>query len=348
MAVFKVGLLFFQETFGKELLHRLRRISCHDAQNNKHIRIQAEHVPVQEINLESKSNYHLIIDRASHYFKYGIPYCMMQAFRGTRVINNPMSFHFFMERKDVGYFMIHHLGIKVPQTYLLPSCRTPFFRTEADFQYHRHFNWDEILEEVGFPCVLKPANGRGAHNVHICQEKGELMMRYQTSGSELMVLQKKVESPYPWLVRCLCIGPQIIPIAYIFRTEDQSEYLTQENFLPQTTLTKIIESARIINCAFGYEMNSVEFIIDHHGEPWAIDFNNPVPDGRVSALGDFWYERYLNLFSDLIIYYAENKNQSKADFLPKINSFSEIAKLSISPTEKYQMALDITRQYYKS
>jgi hypothetical protein len=346
MDVFRVGLLFFQETFGRELLHRLSHINCLHTNKKNHIRLQAEHIAVHEMNMNQAAEYDLLIDRASHYFKLGIPYCMMHAFQGVKVVNNPMSFHFFMERKDVGYYIAHNLGIKVPPTYILPTCRTPFFKSDEDFQYHKHFNWNEILAEVGFPCVLKPANGRGAHNVHICHEKGELMMHYQTSGSELMVLQKKVESPHPWLVRCLCIGRQIVPIAYIFRTGDQSEYLNKENFLPRKTINKIINSARIINRAFGYEMNSVEFVIDHEGEPWAIDFNNPVPDGRISALGEHWYNRYLELFTDFIIHCAENRDQNTTDFLPGINHFSEIARMSIPQKEKFQIALEAANQYY--
>jgi hypothetical protein len=111
-------------------------------------------------------------------------------------------------------------------------------------------------------------------------------------------------------------------------------------------MNKIIDSARIINRAFGYEMNSVEFVIDHEGEPWAIDFNNPVPDGRVSALGEHWYNRYLELFTDFIIHCAENKGRNTTDFLPGINHFSEIARMSIPQKEKFQIALEAANQYY--
>jgi carbamoylphosphate synthase large subunit len=256
-----------------------------------------------------------------------------------------MSFHYFIDRKDVGFYMAHQLGIKVPETYLLPCCKTPHFK-EQDFIYHKHFDWDKIIKDIGFPSILKPANGRGAINVNQCNNKMELMFYYQKSGTELMTLQKKVDSPYDWQVRCICLGKHILPCQYVFRKNDQAEYIDKEDFLPKETLRKVIDSTQIINRAFGYEMNSVEFIIDRDGEPWAIDFNNPVPDGRLSALGEFWYKKYQDAMVNMIIDAAkESQNQP---FLPEINQYADIARSNKTPTQKHRAALKIAKKYYNS
>jgi hypothetical protein len=254
-----------------------------------------------------------------------------------------MSFHYFIDRKDVGFYIAHHLGIKVPATYILPLCRTPHFK-EDDFCHHRYFEWDKIIESIGFPAILKPANGRGAMNVNQCNNKSELLHYYKQSGSELMTLQKKVDSPYEWQVRCICIGKTIMPCKYIFRTGDQSEYLEDTHFLSKEQERKIIDATRIINRCMGYEMNSVEFIIDQEGEPWAIDFNNPVPDGRHTALGEVWYQRYLAAMVQLVI--DSVKSGEKSPFVPKINGFAKIARKDIPIEKKFEKALKLANEYY--
>ena len=65
-----------------------------------------------------------------------------------------------------------------------------------------------------------------------------------------------------------------------------SRYFFEEAFLSAETGRKVLDYAKVINRAFGYEMNPIEFIIDRQGEPWAIDFNNPVPDSRREVLGE--------------------------------------------------------------
>ena len=125
---------------------------------------------------------------------------------------------------------------------------------------------------------------------------------------------------------------------------DMSEYIFDPDFLTPEQGKKIIESSRIINRAFGYEMNSIEFIIDKNGEPWAIDFNNPIPDGRANVLGPVFFNDYQNAFIERAIEIA--KYRPKYLFLPKLNEFSEIAQMKISKEEKFDLALAEANKYY--
>ncbi|PCJ20721.1 MAG: hypothetical protein COB02_04125 [Candidatus Cloacimonadota bacterium] len=345
MKTFRVGLIYFQEAFSKDLQYNL---SCQKTVINsdgEEVQIISEHISISEYNLDMKSNYDLILDRASHYFKLALSQFMMYAHQGTRIVNNPLSFHYFMERKDMGYYIAHQLGVNVPPTYVLPTCKTPHFENE-DFIHHQHFNWEKIIEEIGFPCFLKPANGRGARNVHHCRNRMELMTAYEGSGSEIMTLQSKVDSPHEWQIRCICLGKEILVCKYIFRDMDQSEYIVDDNFLSEESKQSIIDQTKVINRCMGYEMNSVEFFLDQEGIPWAIDFNNPIPDGRLEALGEFWYKKYQKATVQLILDAAyENK---PSNFIPEeINEYAKIAQMDCSKKEKFKIALKKANLYYE-
>jgi glutathione synthase/RimK-type ligase-like ATP-grasp enzyme len=342
MKDFNVGLLYFSNPFGDDLQNRLNNLEPFYNIENELIKVKAEHVSIHEVDIDYQTKYNMIIDRGSHIFKQGIGILMTYAFKGIYIINNPLSFHFFIDNKDVGYSIASALGINVPKTYILPPHTTPHFKPE-DFKYHKLFNWEKILDDIGFPCVIKPAAGRAAFNVNIAHNFDELIYYYNQSGETIMTVQKFVKSNYNWQIRCLCIGKEILPIKYIFRKMDASEYLTDKNFLTKEQEEYIINCCKIINRAFGYEMNSVEFFIDEEGIPWAIDFNNPIPDGRKHVLGEF-YEFYQNSLVKRVIEVA--KNEPKYLFLPNLNVFSEIAQMNTSKKNKFNLALNKANEYY--
>ena len=345
MQYFRVGMLYFQEPFSRELDYRVSQLHPIMDFQGQEIQILIEHIPIQEYGLDLPFKYDLVIDRASHYFKLGISMLMMLAHKGTKVVNNPFSFHYFIDRKDVGYHIAHQLGCNVPPTYVLPPCKTPFFK-EDDFVHHQLFDWETIIDEVGFPCFIKPANGRGARGVSKCNNRMELMEAYDKSGKDIMVIQSMVPSEFEWQVRCLCVGKSIEIAKYIFRDNDQSEYLEDENFLPPEIEKDIIEQSQVICRSMGYEMNSVEFFIDRSGKPWAIDFNNPIPDGRLEALGPMWYERYQNQMIQLILESAKNPHQP--DFIPNVNLYADISRENVSKEQRFKKALEAAKKYYEN
>lgn len=341
--IFYVGLLHFGELFSQELVERLNHLDILRDIHGKRVKIIADHIFIHEVSLDYKTKYHMIVDRGSHILKHAVGIFMAFAFKGIYLINNPLSFHYFISKKDVGYSIAHDLGINIPKTYILPSKITPSFK-QKDFLYHLNFNWDEICNAIGFPCYIKPADGRGAIGVNKVNNKEELLHYYNTSGTKIMTVQAEVPSPHNWHVRCLCVGKTIIPIKFIFQKHDQSKYIYEENFLNEEQGKRIVDTARILNQIFGYEMNSVEFILDHDGVPWAIDFNNPVPDGRIDSLGHIFYMDYMSAMIKRICEVA--CDYPPYYFLPNINRFSRIAQLDIPKEEKFLLALKIANKYY--
>lgn len=341
---FYVGVLCFNEKLGTDLIAKLNELESFEDINGNIQKIKAEHMLIHEISIRHKTKYKIILDRRSHVIKQAIGLLMLYSYSGIHIINNPLSFYYFISNKDCGFGMMDELGVNVPKTYILPPHSTSLISIE-DFKYYRDFDWKKMVEDIGFPCYIKPAAGRGAINVNKANDLEELLYFYNQSGEQIMTVQKAVSTPYNWQIRCLCTGRKIIPIKYIFRQRDQSEYIFDENFLTPDIGTKVLNTAKIINRAFGYEMNTVEFIIDENGVPWAIDFNNPVPDGRPKVLGEIFYRDYLNSLCDHIVYIA--KTRPHYPFLPDLNSYADIARLPIEREEKYEKALELAKKYYE-
>lgn len=346
VADFPVGLLYLADELGQTLTDRLNETEPFRDRRGRWLKIVAEHVEITEMDVDYRTKYRVLVDRCSHILPQAIGAFMIFAHQGVHVINNPLSFQYFIATKDVGFAVCRALGVSVPDTIVLPQQKNRFLKEPTQFRYHRHFDWDSIIQRIGFPAFLKPAEGRGARKVWKVRNEEELLHYYNESGEDVMTLQKAVPSEHEWQVRCLCLGRKIIPIKYTFRPNDWSTYEYEENFLSPETGRRVLEQAKVINRAFGYEMNSVEFIIDSEGEPWAIDFNNPVPDGRPKALGPVYFNDYVEGLKARVLEIAHDP--PPYPFLPaEVNRLSEIARLSKPPAEKFALALAEADKYYR-
>lgn len=340
---FNIGILTFNEQLGKDLIIKINETDPIEDLEGSLWKLVSEPFLLHEITTDYKSRYKLILDRRSHVLRQASSIMKIFAYSGVHIINNPFSFYYFMSNKDFAFSMMSKLGVNIPETYILPPYITPLLSPE-EYKYQLKINWEKISDHIGFPCYIKPAAGRGAINVNKAENLEDLLYYYSQSGEEIMTVQKAVSSPFEWQLRCLCVGQSIKPIKYIFRPGDLSKYIFEENFLNSETGEIIINNSKIINRAFGYEMNTIEFIIDHNGTPWAIDFNNPVPDARPKALGKIFYEDFLKALYEHIKYIARYK--PPYPFLPDLNTYAEIARLEISKEEKFQKALQNAEKYY--
>lgn len=337
---YSVGVFHFASHFGDELVNRLNNTDAFFIGNQEY-KIIADDVKIHEFGLEWGSSHDLIIDRASHSYQQARNVFKMLSFRGVHIINNPYSFEFFMN-KDVGYYYANLLGVPVPPTYSLPP-HDNFGFTPDELRNNLYFDWDKIIEDVGFPMFIKPAQGRGGLNTYEVRSYEELINYYNRSGDNVMSIQKKIDSKKGFIVRTLCIGKTIIPIKYIFRNPNGPEYIYDNSFLSAEEGRRVIDYAKIINFVFGYKMNSVEFIIKDE-IPWAIDFNNPVPDGRKEALGEVYFNDYQNAMVNMVLDIA--KTGKKCDFIPPMNRIAEIARLEKSPQEKKDIILRLANTLY--
>ena len=106
------------------------------------------------------------------------------------VLNNPFTFQ-AME-KHSAYCAMMRLGLKVPDTWLIPHKQPPAnerFQTTAE-RYNLPFDLSEIGEKVGYPLYLKPFDGGQWRGVSRARDAAELRRRYDESGEQLMHVQR--------------------------------------------------------------------------------------------------------------------------------------------------------------
>ncbi len=229
--------------------------------------------------------YRVLIDRISQEVQHYRMYLKAAQLSGTYVINDPMWWT--ADEKNFGFSLAAQLGVAVPRTVLLPQHDyIPSIDKQRSLRNLEFpLDWEAITRYVGFPAILKPADGGGWKNVTKVNNPEELMRAYNASGTLVMNLQQFID--FEDYVRCICIGREVIlPIRYDPKAR---KYLQDENYLTKPLEQKVVDGAWTLCSALGYDMNSVEFAIKD-GVPYAIDFTNPAPDMDYYSVTEKWFK----------------------------------------------------------
>lgn len=261
---------------------------------------RAEILKVGGVRERHEMTHRVIVDRLSHEVPFYRFFLKAAALAGTYVINDP--FWWSADDKFFGYSLAARLGVAVPRTAMLPqkgyaSSIDPH-RSLRNLEYP--LDWEAVARYVGFPAILKPADGGGWKNVTRVNDMAELLRDYDGTGPLVMTLQEFID--FEEYVRCICIGKDfILPIQY---DPKRRRYIESEKFLPPSLMKRVIDDAHKLNVALGYDMNSVEFAIKD-GVPYAIDFTNPAPDFDVHSILPKHFHIVVDEMSKLVIRIAK-------------------------------------------
>jgi len=282
----RVGILVGQEqSFPEAFIARV----------NAHPGIQAEYAKVGGTPERYESRYRVLIDRISQEVPFYRFHLKAASLAGTYVINDP--FWWSADEKFFGYSLASRIGVTVPRTVLLPSkAYIPAIDPQRSLRNLEYpLDWEAIARYVGFPAILKPADGGGWKNVSRANDMRELLAAYDESGQLVMTLQQFID--FDEYVRCICVGKEfILPIRYDPRRRC---YLDEEGYLSKALETQVLDGAWALNHALGYDMNSVEFAIKD-GVAYAIDFTNPAPDMDLNSI----LPRYFHIVVDEMAKFA--------------------------------------------
>jgi hypothetical protein len=226
-----------------------------------------------------ESAYRVIVDRLSHEVPFYRFHLKAAALNGTYVINDPWWWS--ADEKFFGFSLAAKIGVPVPRTVMLPQkSYVPTIdpkRSLRNLEYP--LNWEAIADYVGFPAILKPADGGGWRGVSRVNNMEELLRAYDASGTDVMTLQQFID--FDEYVRCICIGKDfILPIKY---DPKRRCYIETNGFMSKELETKVLDATWALNHSLGYDMNSVEFACKD-GVPYAIDFTNPAPDMDINSI----------------------------------------------------------------
>ena len=260
----------------------LRRIGAVRYRGETH-EFSCERITNEPFDLRSHPRYALVIDRLSWWYDVPREWLKKTALmNNVYLLNNPFTFQ-AME-KHSAYCAMMRLGLKVPETWLIPHKLppdNPRYMPMAEL-YSPAFDLDAIAERIGYPLFMKPFNGGTWVGVTRVADGDELRRSYDESGERLMHLQAAVEN-YEVFTRTLSIGPQTLVTRFDPSQHGHYRYVVDHEFLAPELEREVATISRLVNAFFRWEFNSCEVIVKD-GQAHPIDYANASPDVALVSL----------------------------------------------------------------
>ncbi|MCR4316922.1 MAG: hypothetical protein NUW37_11305 [Planctomycetes bacterium] len=286
----KVGMLSGAESaYPQAVIDRINHLSGGE--------VVAEFATLDAMKLCDPITYRVVIDRLSHGLPFALEYSKLAVLQGARVINNP--YRFFSD-KAFSYHLAQRLGVCVPRTVVLPQFQYAPDTTVDDLHNLKYpIDWNEIFTYVGFPAVLKPASGYAWRDVSVVHDVHEFFDSYHQSKDQVMVLQEFIE--FELYIRVFVMGQKhTLPIKY---DPKDRKYLVEHNFMSPELGERVVRESLLLTSVLDYDMNTCEWAV-REGIPYAIDFNNLVPDSKPNSITPFYFERVVDMLANTAIEYA--------------------------------------------
>jgi hypothetical protein len=242
-----------------------------------------ERVKNEPFDLRYRPRFALVIDRLSWWYDLPREWLKKVALMdNVYLLNNPFTFQ-AME-KHAAYCAMMRLGLKVPDTWLIPHKLppdNPRYVPMAE-RYNPEFDLDEVAEQVGYPLFMKPFDGGQWIGVTRIGGSDDLHGSYDASGERLMHLQASVED-FDVFTRSLSIGPQTRVMNFDPSAHGHYRYSVDDDFLPSELMREAETISRLVNAFFRWEFNSCETIVKD-GQALPIDYANASPDIALVSL----------------------------------------------------------------
>jgi hypothetical protein len=237
----------------------------------------------EPFDLRYRPRYALVIDRLAWW--YDVPREWLKKIAlmdDVYLLNNPFTFQ-AME-KHAAYCAMMRLGLKVPDTWLIPHKlppSNPRFLPTAE-RYNAPFDLAEIGARVGYPLFMKPFDGGKWVGVTRVRDAQELQAVYDASGERLMHVQTAVED-FDVFARSLSIGAETMVMRFDPERPMHDRYQVDHGFLSPQLGWEVVTISRLVNAFFRWEFNSCETIVKGD-DAYPIDYANASPDVALTSL----------------------------------------------------------------
>jgi hypothetical protein len=246
-------------------------------------RINTERVAIEPFSLRDRPRHALVIDRLAYWYYHPREWLKKAALMDdVYLLNSPFTFQ-SME-KHAAYCAMIRLGLRVPETVLVPF-KHPVDNARYAYtaeRYNRPFDLEAVAEGLGYPLFMKPYDGGAWVGVTRIGTSDELHAAYDASGERLMHLQQAVEG-YDVFTRSLSIGPETMVMKFRPEMPMHDRYAVEHNFLDAATGTEVVTISRLVNAFFRWEMNSCEALVKG-SMVYPIDYANACPDMALTSL----------------------------------------------------------------
>ncbi len=264
----------------EEILRRLGPVT--GPGGTKHV-FDTERITIEPFSLRDRPRYDLVIDRLAYWYYHPREWLKKVALMDSAyLLNSPFTFQ-SME-KHAAYCAMMRLGLKVPETVLVPY-KNPVDNARYAYtaaRYNKPFDLDAIAEQIGYPLFMKPYDGGAWRGVSMIRNPAELHAAYDQSGEMLMHLQKAVEG-YDVFARSLSIGAETMVMKFQPDQPMHQRYAVEHDFLSPLEGAEVVTIGRLVNAFFRWEFNSCETLVAG-GEVYPIDYANACPDVALTSL----------------------------------------------------------------
>jgi hypothetical protein len=263
----------------EEILLRLGPVQ--GAGGSRHT-FDCERITIEPFGLRDHPRYDLVIDRLAYWYYHPREWLKKVALMdGVYLLNSPFTFQ-SME-KHAAYCAMMRLGLKVPETVLVPY-KNPLDNNRYAYtaaRYNRPFDLDAIAEQIGYPLFMKPYDGGAWRGVSRIGNPEELHAAYDASGEMLMHLQKAID--YDVFARSLSIGAETMVMRFAPDQPMHLRYAVDHSFLSAPVGAEVVTISRLVNAFFKWEFNSCETLVSG-AEVYPIDYANACPDVALTSL----------------------------------------------------------------
>jgi hypothetical protein len=292
----------------EELVRRLGPVR--DGAGVEHT-LTTERITIEPFDLRAKPRYDLVIDRLAYWYYVPREWLKKVALMdGVYLLNSPFTFQ-SME-KHAAYCAMIRLGLKVPDTWLVPY-KNPVDNARYAYtaaRYNEPFDLDEIAEKIGYPLYMKPYDGGAWRGVSRVKDPATLHRAYDESGEMLMHLQASVEG-YDVFARSLTIGPDSMVMKFQPDEPMHNRYAVDHDFLSPEAGAEVLSISRLINAFFRWEFNSCESLVVD-GSVYPIDYANACPDISITSL-HYYFPWAITSLLKWSVYCAVTGRQPKLD-----------------------------------
>ncbi len=293
-----VGLLLGTEDDWPRAYETLLRLvgPVRDRDGTEH-RFGTERLTIEPFSLRARPRVELVIDRLAYWYYHPREWLKKVALvDDVYLLNSPFTFQ-SME-KHAAYCAMMRLGLKVPETVLVPY-KHPVDHAKYAYtseRYNRPFDLDAVAAGVGYPLYMKPYDGGAWRGVSRVRNAAELHRAYDQSGEMLMHLQAAVEG-FDVFARALSIGAETMVMRFDPDAPMHERYRVEHGFLTAATGDEVVTISRAINAFFRWEFNSCEVLVKGD-EVYPIDYADAYFD--VDAYREFC-ATYLAHVDDLVL-----------------------------------------------
>ncbi|MCM4079729.1 ATP-grasp domain-containing protein [Paractinoplanes hotanensis] len=279
-----IGLLLGMEDDWPRAYEALvRRLGVVAGPDGKSHRANSVRVTIEPFNLRDKPRHDLVIDRLAYWYYHPREWLKKIALMDdVYLLNSPFTFQ-SME-KHAAYCAMMRLGLKVPETVLVPY-KNPLDNSRYAYtaaRYNQSFDLDATAAQVGYPMYMKPYDGGAWVGVSKIRNPDELHTAYDASGERLMHLQASVEG-YDVFARSLSIGPETMVMKFRPEQPMHNRYEVQHGFLTAAQGDEVVTISRLVNAFFRWEFNSCESLV-RGDDVHPIDYANACPDVAITSL----------------------------------------------------------------